>query len=101
VTDHLSPAADFFVRLRKVDDRRLKPRDLMVLWVVAREHGTMGQEVAKKLGYPARSHIQDGIRRLLDQGLMEDRRKTKDQHTPSEFYITDAGTALLADIVPA
>jgi len=101
VTDKISPTVDFFARLRKIDEKKLKLRDTMVLWAVARHHGLMGQEIAKKLGYPSRSHIQDGIRRLLEQGLIEDRRREKNQQTPNQLYITDAGTAFLNETVPA
>jgi DNA-binding MarR family transcriptional regulator len=100
VTEHLNPTIDFFVRLRKIDDLDLKPRDVMVLWSVARQPGQMGQEIAKKIGYPTRSNIQDGIRRLLTGGYMEDRRVTHNQHTPSQYHLLAKGAALLDEIVP-
>lgn len=96
----MSPTVDFMTRLRKIDAAHLKIRDTMVLWVIAREHGTMGLEVAKKLGYPSRSHIQDGIRRLIDCGFVEDRRPQRNQQTPNELYATEAGNLFLADVVP-
>lgn len=100
MTEHLNATMDFFVRLRRIDDLNLKPRDIMVLWSVARSPGSMGQEIAKKLGYPTRSNIQDGIRRLLSGGYMEDRRKVANQHTPSQYHLLPPGAALLDEIVP-
>ncbi len=96
----ISPTVDFMARLRKIDKSGLKVRDTMVLWVIAREHGVMGKEVATKLGFPSRSHIQDGIRRLMDIGYIEDRRPHRNQQTPNELYATEAGNSFLAEIVP-
>lgn len=96
-----SPLVDFMVGLRKIDKSAHKPRDLMVLWTIAREGGQMGKEIAARLGYPSRSHIQDAFERLMKSGFIEDRRKTFNQQTPNDFWITPAGEAFLIDIIPS
>lgn len=96
----IPPAIDFLVRLGTIDRSTLKVRDILVLWAVSREDGLMGREVAMKLGFKSRSNVQDGIRRLIDQGYVEDRRAVKNQLTPNDLYITPKGTMFLASVVP-
>jgi DNA-binding MarR family transcriptional regulator len=59
-----SPTIDFLARLRKIDNRDLKARDVLILWAIAREPGMMGNEIARKLGYKSRSNVQICIARL-------------------------------------
>lgn len=94
--------SDFFVRLRKIDNNGLKCRDIVVLYAIWVQPGMMGLEVAKKLGYASRSHIQDSLKRLEMGGHIVDRRPTTGnlQMTPNNFHILPAGIALIADIVP-
>lgn len=88
------------VRLRRIENAKLKARDVVVLYAIQRQAGMMGREIAQKLGYQNRSALQHGLNRLLDEKLIEDRRLKHDQQTPNNFHITPAGAALLADIVP-
>lgn len=100
MTEHPSRAADFMVRLRKIENVGLKPRDIVVLYAVAGQEGMMGREIAEKLGYSSRSNLQDGFDRLMKGGYMEDRRPHHNQQTPNDFHATPAGVALIAEIVP-
>lgn len=93
-------APDFLIRLRKIDNACLKVRDVIVLWAIARTPGMMGLELAKKLGYKGRSHIQDCVVRLVDAGFVEDRRRIRNNHTPNDLHILPAGEVFLAHVVP-
>lgn len=93
-------ASDFFVRLRKLENAALKPRDLVSLYAIRVQPGMMQLELAKKLGYASRSNVQDCVLRLIKYGFIEDRRVVTRIQTPSDLHITAAGEALLADIVP-
>jgi DNA-binding MarR family transcriptional regulator len=97
---HITKAADFFVRLRRIDNAKLKTRDIVVLAAIKAQPGMMGRELALKLGYATRSNVQDCVARLIKYGYTVDKRATQDQQTPNDLHITDAGTALLAEIVP-
>lgn len=100
MTDRLSPTIDFMRRLKMIDAANLKAKDILILWAVAREGGMSGLELSKKLGYPSRSNVQIGMKRLLEHEFIEDRRKVKNQLTPNDLYILPAGEKFLADIVP-
>lgn len=100
MTAELSPTIEFLARLKKIDSAELKVRDILVLWAIAREHGMMGQEIAFKLGYASRSHVQLCFERLIRKGFVEDRRLKHDQQTPNELFILPAGDAFLAEVVP-
>lgn len=99
MTEHpLKPTAEFMVRLRKIDRSGLKVRDIIVLWAIRENPGMMGRELAQKLGYESRSHVQDCFARLERHGFIEDRRPRRDQQTPCDFYIVDQGREFLASI---
>lgn len=100
MTKHHSLASDFLVRLRKIENTGLKARDIVVLYAVVSTPGMMGNQIAGKLGYSSRSNLQDGFDRLMKGGFMEDRRPHHNQQTPNDFHATQAGRALIADIVP-
>jgi len=91
---------DFLVRVKKMDQSGVKPREVLMLWAIAREPGMMGRELAVKLGYASRSNVQIGIRRLLDMGLITDHRTVRNHQTPNDLYITPAGETFIAGLVP-
>lgn len=104
MTEHFDdPTVDFMIRLKKIDRSGLKVRDVIVLWFIAREPGMMGRELSDKLGFQYRSHIQDGLQRLMTRKFIEDRRPVDGnlQQTPNDFHILPAGEEFLAEIVPA
>lgn len=91
------------MRLHKIDMLGMRPRDIILLWAIARDPGMMGLELAKKLGYKSRSNIQDAIARLTLLGMIEDRRVVIDRHrsrTPNNLHALPAGAAFLAEVVP-
>lgn len=94
----LKPTVEFMAKLRKIDRSGLKVRDVLVLWAIRGNPGMMGRELATKLGYESRSNVQDCFARLERHGFIEDRRPTKDQQTPNDLHIVDAGRAFLASI---
>lgn len=96
-----NPTVDFFVGLRKIDKSGLKARDVIALWAIRQTPGMMGRELALKIGLNTRSNIQDAIARLTMHGLIEDRRKTRDNRTPNDLHILPAGTVYLDDVIPA
>lgn len=93
-------ASEFFVRLRLIENAKLKPRDIVVLYAIHATPGMMGQELAKKLGYGSRSNVQDCVIRLIKHGYAVDRRLTDNQQTPNDLHCTLAGKVLLSVIVP-
>lgn len=95
-----SPMLAFMVRLRKIDNAKLVTRDVLILWAVRATPGMMGRELAMQLGYKSRSNVQEHVKRLCRLGFVEDRRVKLDNRTPNDLYITPAGEALLAEIVP-
>lgn len=96
----MTATIDFLVRLKTLDRSGLKVRDVLVLWAVSRDDGLMGREVAMKLGYKSRSNVQDCVSRLIDHGMIEDRRTKRNNQTPNDLYILPAGEKFLADVVP-
>lgn len=90
-----------FVTLRKIEHAGITGRDLIILYLIGRQPGIMGNEITKKLGYASRSNIQDNMRRLERLGLTQDRRVRQDRSTPNDWHITPAGELLLDDILPA
>lgn len=99
-----SPNFDFLVRLRKIDRQRLTARDMIVLWGVKHNPGIMGKELATKLGYPSRSHVQEHVARLIRHGFVEDRRHippgSAPHMIPNDLHITAAGEDFLGKILP-
>lgn len=94
----LKPTVEFMVKLRIIDRSGLKVRDVIVLWAVREQPGMMGRELAMKIGLESRSNVQDQMARLIARGLIEDRRPTKDQQTPNDLHILDAGRQFLAGL---
>lgn len=94
----LKPTVEFMAKLRIIDRSGLKVRDVIVLWAVREQPGMMGRELAMKIGLESRSNVQDQMARLIARGLIEDRRPTKDQQTPNDLHILDAGRQFLAGL---
>lgn len=94
----LRPDIQFMAKLRKIDRSGLKVRDVIVLWAIRENPGMMGRELAVKLGFDSRSSVQDQMVRLIQHGLIEDRRLTHDQRTPNDLHITSAGREYLSAI---
>lgn len=92
---------DFLVRLRKIDNANLKSRDIIILWAIAHTPGMMGLELARKIGMKTRSNVQIPIRRMIEAGLIEDRRRVKNLLTPNDLHILPYGEKFLADIMPS
>lgn len=95
-----TPSIDFLSRLRKIDLHKVKARDVVLLWAIAREPGMMGQELARKLGFEGRSNIQICLNRMIRDGYVDDRRSRKTNTTPNDLHISPKGAAVLADVMP-
>lgn len=91
---------DFLVRLRKIDKRGLKAKDILVLFVIMEKPGCAGIEISDKLGIKDRSSIASNIHRLEREGFIEDRRIERRKAVPSILHVLPAGLDFWNDIKP-
>lgn len=98
----MTSAADFLIRLHRINKVGLKARDVIILYAVITSPGIHGKDLAGKLGIPERSHIQHAIIKLEEMGLIVDRRKpgSRSKFNPAILYPTEAGLALWDDLKP-
>ena len=98
----MTSAADFLIRLHKIDKAGLKARDIIILYGIIANPGINGKDLALKLGIPERSHIRHALIKLEQMGLVEDRRQEKDRRkaNPASFHPQPAGLALWDDLKP-
>lgn len=84
--------------LRGFDLIGCRPRDILMLAAIADNPGISSNLLYQKIGQVSRTTTVFGLKRLLDWGLIEDRRnKAKKAHS-SFFYVTESGEAALADL---
>jgi DNA-binding MarR family transcriptional regulator len=91
------------VALRKLDNARLTARDVLVMEALRERPGMMGRELSAKIGMKTRSNVQDSIRRLILNNMIEDRRAVFDglhNRTPNDLYLLPAGEKFLNELVP-
>lgn len=95
-----SATVDFLVRLRKVDQRQLTGRDVLVLYTIISNPGIMGVEVANKLGLGNRSNVSSNIHRLCRGSYIEDRREKARKANPAILHVLPAGLEFWDEIKP-
>ena len=95
-------ASEFLVRLRIMDRMHIPPRQIILLYAIIANPGINGKDLATKLGFGERSHIQQGLTNLMLRGMIEDRRAEKDRRkaNPAIFYVTDLGLAMWDNVKP-
>lgn len=87
------------ILLRKIDQRGMTVRDVIVLWAIMKRPGSMGQELSNRLGYNSRSSVQTNIERLIRFGLIEDRRLEQKAKCPNQLYMTDKGREFWQEVM--
>lgn len=85
---------DFLLRLLNVDLAKLTVRDALCLYVIQARPGIDGLTLSGMIGQPHRSGVQSNIHRLIDRGLIEDRRERSKKAVPSLLYALPAGVEL-------
>lgn len=87
-------AEEFLQRLLKIDVEGLTVRDVLCLYVIQAKPGIFGLDLAHMVGQPHRSGVDSNIRRLIDRGLIEDRRERAMKATPNLLFVLPAGVEL-------
>lgn len=90
---------EFLQRLLNVDTVGLTVRDALCLYVIQAKPGISGLDLAHMVGQPHRSGVQSNIHRLIDRGLIEDRRERSKKAIPSLLYVLPAGVELWKTLV--
>lgn len=94
------PDADFLSRLKKLDNLKAPPRDVMLLYTIISNPGISGKEASQKLGIPHRSGVQLCLRRMYKRNWIEDRRLVARKASPVRLYVLPAGLAFWEEIKP-
>lgn len=85
----------FLAKLRQIDKLRVTPRDVIIMFIIISKPGLNGGELKTSLNLANRSGIAVNVRRLIDKGLIEDRRDTSGHlNSPNILYITEKGKQL-------
>lgn len=95
-----SGTLDFLVKLRRIDQRTLTVRDVLVLYAVKENPGIDGVSLAHKLGLPDRSSIASNVHRLEREGYIEDRREQHRKANPAIFHVLPKGLEFWDEIKP-
>jgi hypothetical protein len=90
----------FLQKLIDLDRSGFTGRDLMILHTIIGNPGICGLDVSVKLGLPNRSSIETGLRRLLSEHFIEDKRSVSQKAIPSAFYALPAGAAFWEKMKP-
>lgn len=82
---------DFLLKLKVIDRRGLTARDILGLYIVISNPGINGLDFARTLNIENRSAVDSNIRRLITQGLIEDRRAKNRKAEPNSLHVLPAG----------
>lgn len=82
---------ELLTMLRKIDRRGCTIRDVLVLYIIMHNPGLSGKEVADNLNITNRSNVAKNLQRLLEKGLIEDRRTIAAKARPNRLYVLPAG----------
>ena len=83
----------FLQKLRDLDLSGFTGRDVLILHTIICNAGICGLDIAVKLGIPNRSGVETGLKRLLSEHYIEDKRSVAQKAIPSAFYVLPAGLA--------
>ena len=87
----MTSAISLMTSLYKLDRSEFTVRDVLTLYAIITNKGCSGLELAKKLGYPARSGVQDSLKRLQRTGMIVDHRQDQRRTSSCSFHATDEG----------
>ena len=93
---------DMLDRLKRIDKSGIKARDILILHTIISHPGISGIDIAHKLAFSERSHIQSALYRMQDLELIEDRRSPEHRRkaNPAMFHALPKGRALWDEIKP-
>lgn len=100
MSDQLSPAAHFLVRLRKMDKRSLTVRDVLILYAIIQRPGSSGIEISTKLGLSDRSAVATNLLRLEREGYVVDHREVRSKANAAILHPTQRGLDFWDEIKP-
>jgi len=87
--------------LYRIDHSPFSIRDIMTLYTIITHPGCSGQEVCKLLGFPHRSAVQCALPRLIQEGLIEDRRTDVRKTVATVLHVTDKGRKFWTSLITA
>lgn len=88
----------FLQTLHHIDKTRITNRDVLVLFVVCQCPGICGKDIADRLNVRVAANIQKGIQRLIERGMIEDRRVEKSSAVPQILHPLPPGFDFLETI---
>lgn len=91
---------EFLAKLENIDRSGFTSRDILILYTIITNPGICGLDVAVKLGIPNRSGVDLGLKRLLSEHYIEDKRSVSQKAVPSAFYVLPGGVAFWDRIKP-
>ncbi len=90
----------FMLAINVMDRAGLGARDVTILCALKSKPGLRGRELAQTIGWSVRTHVQEQVKRLIRDDLIEDRRILDGrplayQRTPNNFHLTQKGKDFL------
>jgi len=95
MTDH-----EFLQKLKDLDLSGFTARDVLILQCIITNPGICGLDISVKIGAPHRSGVDLGLKRLLSDHLIEDKRTVAQKAIPSAFYVLPSGLLFWEKIKP-
>lgn len=100
MSDLLSPAAHFLVKLRKIDKRVLTVRDVLILYTIIQQPGISGIDISTKLGLSDRSAVASNLLRLEREGYVVDHREVRSKANAAILHATPKGIEFWEELKP-
>lgn len=100
MSDQLSPAAHFLVKLRKIDKRTLTARDVLILYTIIQQPGISGIDISTKLGLSDRSAVASNLLRLEREGYIVDHREVRSKANAAILHATKHGLEFWEELKP-
>jgi len=90
----------FLQKLTDLDRSGFTCRDILILHTIIGSPGICGLDIAIKIGAPHRSGVEAGLKRLLSEHYIEDKRSVAQKAIPSAFYVLPDGAVFWNRIKP-
>jgi DNA-binding MarR family transcriptional regulator len=100
MSDQLSPAAHFLVKLRKIDKRGLTARDVLILYTIIQQPGISGIDISTKLGLSDRSAVASNLLRMEREGYIVDHREVRSKANAAILHPTPKGLEFWEELKP-
>lgn len=83
--------------LHAMDQAGLRTRDFTVLVLINEDPGISSNALCPRLGLPMRSMIREPLARLIDRGLVIDKRVRAQKAVMTRLHITEKGLRVLRE----